>query len=41
MFVGAIRVFGVRRVLAVVFGIVFVAVAVAFGTLRGVTGRRY
>lgn len=39
---GAIKVFGLRWVLAVLFGIVFLAVVVAFKTLGAVTGgRRY
>ena len=42
LLVGAIKVFGLRRVLLVVFGIVFVAIAVAFKSLGVVTGgRRY
>ena len=42
LLVGAIRVFGLRRVLAVLFGIVFLAIVVAFKTLGAVTGgRRY
>ena len=40
--VAAIKVFGLRRVMAVLFGIVFLAVVVAFKTLGAVTGgRRY
>ena len=39
---GAIKLFGLRRVLAVLFGIVCLAVVVAFKTLGAVTGgRRY
>ena len=41
MLLGAIKVFGIRRVLLVVLGIMFLGVGVAFGTLRGVTNRRY
>ena len=42
LLVAAIKVFGLRRVLAVLFGIVFLAVMVAFKTLGAVTGgRRY
>ena len=42
LLVGAIKVFGLRRVLAVLFGIVFLAVVLAFKTLGAVTGgRRY
>jgi hypothetical protein len=37
----AIRAFGLRRVLLVILGIVFLGVGVAFGTLRGITDRRY
>lgn len=37
----AIRAFGLRRVLFVILGIVFLGIGVAFGTLRGITGRRY
>lgn len=40
LLLGAIKVFGLRRVLLVVFGIVFVAVAVAFKTLGVMTGGR-
>ena len=42
LLLGAIKVFGLRRVLLVLFGIVFVAIAVAFRSLGVVTGgRRY
>ena len=41
MLLVAIKVFGFRRVFMVLVGIVFLAVALAFGTLRGVTDRRY
>ena len=41
MLLVAIKVFGFRRVLLVIFGIVFLGIAVAFGTLRGFTDRRY
>jgi len=42
LLVGAIKIFGLRRVLMVLFGIVFLAVIVAFKTLGAVTGgRRY
>jgi hypothetical protein len=37
----AIRAFGLKRVLLVVLGIVFLGFGVAFGTLRGITDRRY
>lgn len=37
----AIRAFGLRRVLLVILGIVFLAIGVAFGTFRGITDRRY
>lgn len=37
----AMKVFGVRRVLWVLFGIVFFAVWVAMRTLSGITDRRY
>lgn len=42
LLLGAIKVFGLRRVLVVLFGIVFLAIAVAFRSLGVVTGgRRY
>lgn len=41
LFVGAIKVFGLRRVVIVLFGIVFVAVTIAFKTLGAVSARRY
>ena len=42
LLVGAIKLFGIRRVLLVLFGIVFLAIAVAFKSLGVVTGgRRY
>ena len=42
LLVGAIKVFGLRRVLLVLFGIVFFAVVVAFKSLGVVTAaRRY
>ena len=42
LLVAAIKVFGLRRVVAVLFGIVFLAVVVAFKTLGAVTGgQRY
>jgi hypothetical protein len=41
MLLVAIRVFGLRRVLLVIFGILFLGIGLAFGTLRGVTERRY
>lgn len=41
MLLGAIKVFGIRRVLAVIFGIVLLAISIAFGTFRGITDRRY
>lgn len=42
LLLGAIKLFGLRRVLLAIFGIVFVAIAVALKTLGVVTGsRRY
>ena len=41
MLLGAIKVFGLKRVLLVILGIVFLRIGIAFGTLRGVTNRRY
>ena len=41
LLVGAIKVFGLRRVFGVIFGIVFLGVALALKTLGGVTSRRY
>lgn len=42
LLVVAVRVFGPRRVVAVLFGIVFLAAVVAFKTLGAITGgRRY
>ena len=41
MMLGAVKVFGVKRVLLVILGIVFLGVGVAFGTFRSVTDRRY
>ena len=41
MLLGATKVFGLRRVLLVILGIVFLGVGLAFGTFRGVTNRRY
>lgn len=40
MLVGAVKLFGFRAVLKVIFGIVLVAGIVAFGTLRAMTTRR-
>lgn len=40
LFALAIKVLGVRRVLMVLFGIVVLAVAVAFKSLGVITGRR-
>jgi hypothetical protein len=40
MLIGAIRVFGRRRVVLVILGIVSVGFAIALGTLRGVSSRR-
>ena len=37
----AMKVFGVRRVLWVLFGIIFLGVWIAMRTLSGITGRRY
>lgn len=36
----AIRAFGFKKVLLVIFGIVFLGVGVAFGTFRSITNRR-
>lgn len=41
MLLGAIKVFGFRRVLMVILGIVFLGIGIAFGAFRGVTNRRY
>jgi hypothetical protein len=41
LLLGAIKVFGLRRVLGVIFGIIFLAVVVAFKSLGAVTDRRY
>lgn len=41
MLLAALKVFGVRRVLLVILGIVFLGVGIAVGTLRGLTSRRY
>lgn len=41
MLLGAIKVWGLRRVARVVFGIVFLGVFVAMKTLGGITDRRY
>ncbi len=41
LLLGAIRLFGLRRILMVILGIVFLAMATALGTLRGMTTRRY
>ena len=42
LLLGAIKLFGLRRVVLVLFGIVFLAIAVAFKSLCVVTGsRRY
>lgn len=40
MLLGSIKVFGPRRVLVVIFGIVLLGIGIAFGTFRGITGRR-
>ena len=40
LLVGAVKVFGIRRVLLVLFGIVFLAAVVAFKSLGVVTGSR-
>ena len=37
----AIRAFGLKRVLLVILGIVFLGISVAFGTLRAITDRPY
>lgn len=41
MLLGAIKVFGLRRVLMVILGIVLLGIGIAFSTFRGVTDRRY
>lgn len=41
MLLFAIRAFGLRRVLLLILGMVFLGIGVAFGTLRGITDRRY
>ena len=41
MLLVAIKVFGFRRVLLSILGIVFLGIGLAFGSLRGVTERRY
>ncbi len=41
MLLGAMKIFGPRRVLKVILGIVFLGVWVALGTLRAITYRRY
>ncbi len=41
LLIGAIKVFGLGRVLRVIFGIVILGVWVAMRTLGGVTQRRY
>jgi hypothetical protein len=41
MLLGAIRVFGLKRVLLVMFGIVFLGIGIAFKTLGAVSARRY
>lgn len=41
MLLGAIKVWGLRRVLGVIFGIVFLGVAIAMKTLGAITDRRY
>jgi hypothetical protein len=40
LLLGLVKAFGLRRVVLVILGIVFLGVGVAFGTLRGVTNRR-
>ena len=41
MLVLAIRAFGLKRVLLVILGVVFLGIGVAFGSLRGITDRRH
>ena len=41
VFIGAVKAFGLRRVLMFFLGILVIGIAVAMGTLRSVTGRRY
>lgn len=41
MLLGAIKVFGFKRFLLVILGIVFLGMGIAFGTFRGLTNRRY
>jgi hypothetical protein len=38
---GAIKIFGLRRVLTFIFAIVFLAMGVVFGSFRAPTSRRY
>lgn len=40
MLLGTIKIFGFKKVLLVILGIVFLGVGIAFGTFRGVTNRR-
>ncbi len=41
MLLGAIRVFGIRRVLLVMFALVVFGFSLAFRTLAGISSRRY
>jgi hypothetical protein len=41
VFIGAVKAFGLRRVLMFFVGILVIGITIAMGTLRGVTGRRY
>ena len=41
MLIGAIRVFGIRPVLAILVEIIFLGVTVAIRSLAVITGRRY
>ena len=41
MLLFAIRAFGLKKMLLVILGIVFLGIGVAFGTLRGITDRRH
>lgn len=41
MLLGAVKIFGIRRVLMVVFGIVILGLVAAFSSLGAVSSRRY
>lgn len=40
MLLGTIKIFGFKKVLLVILGIVFLGVGIAFGTFKSVTNRR-